>query len=92
MINIEYCVPSKFKKAKSGTIIKVMQEKETFDFYIQVSRDEENPIWINLAGFLEEALGGLIEDESFINSCLSLYYDQANETAAKNIQDTLIRS
>lgn len=92
-IIVDFCVPSKFKKSPYGTILKIPRDKpitqknepgspqddEKFDQYIQVSPDEENPSWMNLGVFLEEALDKPLNDESYVSSLLELYRSQKEE-------------
>jgi len=54
---VEYCVPSKFKKAPYKTVIRVMQDEGNQVLYMQTSRDQENPAWMRLGAILEEVVG-----------------------------------
>jgi len=69
-----YSKPSRFDNQPYGTIIKVSMDSE--EYFVQISKDRDNPNWITLAKFFELAFGKYVHKKDFINKCLLLIEGQ----------------
>jgi len=63
-----YTNPSKHVQAPYSTICKNGEE-----FFIQVSKDAENPNWLTMGDFLVKCFQTSIQKEDFIKNCLETY-------------------
>ena len=76
-ITVKYGVPTIYSKAPYRSVCKVVlnysnDEPERFEYYIQISLDDENPFWEPMGVFLEKTLRPLFESEIFINKCFDI--------------------
>lgn len=69
-IHIKYSRPSKFEKAPSGSVWKVIGETKT-ELFIQSSLDSDHPKWQLMGDFLMDTFKEHLEDEGFIAMCIS---------------------
>jgi len=78
-----YNAPSKFVKAPYASIVKVINdtsgEVATYDLFIQVSPDEENPEWLTMGDFLTKVLEFKLHDSHYINELLGLFNEIKNK-------------
>lgn len=54
--------PTKMDTARYGTICRVSSSPESFDIYLQISHDEENPTWMSMGTY-----SSLLSDEELYN-------------------------
>jgi hypothetical protein len=71
MTLIKYTPPSKYEIAPYGTTWQVEKSDKPLDYYIQISKDEQNPCWLPMGDFLVLVNQKHILEEKFINECLS---------------------
>lgn len=77
----KYIKPGILNKAPHGQIWYVAPDKsyERPDYYIQVSKNEENPRWLTMGSFLENVFKAKIlnADGLFVQKCLQdfTYYE-----------------
>ena len=70
MEQILYTKPSKHHKAPFGFSVKVMGDNDTFEFWVQTSKDEDEPDWKPSIDLLSELFKKDFEDPNFIKLVL----------------------
>jgi len=72
-ILVRYSAPTKFDYAEYGQIWRQLLDHNSYEHYIQVSKESESPSWIAMGTFLEKALENNFCDDLFIKNCLKDY-------------------
>ena len=70
---VRYSPPSKYDSETYGTIVQVVNDDKTFECYIQVSSEVDQPRWEPLGSFLAFAFKDLLHNPNFVAECLRLY-------------------
>ena len=66
-----YAVPSRYEPSPYGTVCEVIAEQDQpSEFYVQVSKDEQSPLWISRGAFLEMAFESELNSDYFIEELL----------------------
>jgi hypothetical protein len=60
-----YKPPSRFDNEQYGKIYRVIGENETVDTWVQISKFEAAPYWINITPFFEKNFQDLLKTEPF---------------------------
>lgn len=68
---VRYGMPSKMDTAPYHTLCKVSNNSDTVEIYLQISHDEEDPIWIPIAEFAQP-----VSDEHIHTALKSLLLKQ----------------
>lgn len=69
-IPIRYANPTKFDIAQYGVLVKVLRDDGSFDYFIQISKDEEAVEWIEMSKFLDQLFKDNYENDTFIKKLL----------------------
>ena len=76
-IDVRYSAPSKFDSAPHTTIAKVVtglgKDNETYKYYIQASKNDQQPEWMRMGDFLEIALESLFTRQTFVDETSLMY-------------------
>lgn len=76
-IDVRYNVPSKYDSAPHATIAKVVtglgKDNETYKYYIQASKNDQQPEWMCMGDFLEIALETLFTRQAFVDETSLMY-------------------
>jgi hypothetical protein len=70
---VRYSAPTKYDTAEYGKVWQQMLDDGSKAF-IQVSKDEQNPHWVEMGKFLEKVFAHKLYDEDFVLECLNIYY------------------
>jgi hypothetical protein len=54
-----------------GQIIKVLHDDETYTYYVQTSKDADNPDWENWGSILSKVFDNQIEEDEFLFTALN---------------------
>lgn len=73
---MRYSIPTRLDAGDYGQVIKVVGDNETYELYVQVSKEE--PCWIPVGKLLEKAFKNQFSDPLFINECLTLYQGKSD--------------
>ncbi len=79
-----YSAPTRHEKAPYKTIVRVHNDSEQWNYYIQISRNEEIPNWLPLGKFFEKAFDSYTTNTKFIEECIRLF-DYSNNKPLSNI-------
>lgn len=74
----KYAAPTKFDQAEYKTIWEEELDTET-RWYIQVSKDSQNPIWITIGEFFTKIYQSCLGDGLFIDEQVELFEQKENE-------------
>ena len=83
----KYNNPTKHVQANYGTI-----HRNESEYFIQVSKDPENPNWLTMGTFLVACFKDSFSNETFIKDCLATYDILTNpivEVMQCDIEDAL---
>lgn len=96
-----YHPPTKYDQLPLGTICKTIHDHsptvsydlnpaittdDSFDLYIQLSKDADHPHWERFGIFLEKTFCEDSTDKKFINSCLKKYKKQCSSAHQTLVQ------
>lgn len=76
-IKERHCPPQKYDIEPYGTVYKVTNEALSFDYYIQLSQEENAIDWKPLSCLLTELFSNLYDNVEFIEELLFLYHEEA---------------
>ena len=74
MREIKYAAPTKFNKDEYGTLWE--HQSDTTHWYIQVSKDKENPLWITIGDFFTKIYSSMLGDGLFMEEQIGLFEQQ----------------
>lgn len=74
----KYAAPTKFNKEEYKTIWE-HQLDTTTNWYIQVSKDKENPIWMTIGEFFTTIFSSCLGDGLFIEEQMELFEQQKDK-------------
>jgi len=71
---VRYTVPGKYDEGDFGQTMQVMGDNDTFQIYIQVQDDpQEPPHWIKSGDFFERVFNHTLQDKVALDEYLKLY-------------------
>jgi len=76
-IKERHCPPQKYDIEPFGTIYKVNNDALSYDYYIQLSQEDNDIDWKPISYLLTELFSNLYENVEFIEELLFLYHDEA---------------
>ena len=71
--NTRFSPPGKYDKAPHKTIYRLSKDDSHWEYFIQLSENEDEPHWLPMGYFLEHAFEGFLKDDAFIKECMRLY-------------------
>lgn len=74
----KYAAPTKYDQADYKTVWK-QQLDNHIQWYIQVSKDKENPIWITIGEFFTKIYQSCLGDGLFIDEQVELFEQKEKE-------------
>lgn len=77
-MEIKYAAPTKYDQAEQKTIWKQQLDQE-IRWYIQVSKDKDNPIWVTIGDFFTKIYQSMLGDGLFIEEQMDLFEQQEKE-------------
>lgn len=78
---IRYLKPSRFDKAKMGTVCKIINDPENeipAQIYVQLSPNEDIPSWQLIGTLLENAFKPILLNEDFLKFCIDMFIENLN--------------
>lgn len=69
----KYAAPNRLVSAPLATICRVFLDSGDSRLYIQLSPDENMPLWTPLGQFFEDTFEHFVDQEEFIQDCLKIY-------------------
>lgn len=82
---IKYTHPTPYDYHPYGTLWLFMEQSNQ-QMYIQLSEDENDPMWLRMGFFLETIFEDLFKNKEFINQCLRLDKDKEKNPSLKIIE------
>jgi hypothetical protein len=74
-----FTIPTRYDSEPFGTIVKFIGENDSYELWIQLSKDEKIADWKKVRYLLEETFKDLLTDSEFINACLGIYNGNENK-------------
>ena len=74
---VRYCAPTKYDLAPYKTVAKVHKDNG-YDFYIQLSHNQEDPKWERMGNMLEIAFSSEFDRSDFIDEAMVWYENETN--------------
>ena len=70
-IVVRYNVPQRMESFAYGQIIKVLHDDDTYTYYVQASKDTDNPDWVTWGLLLSKVFAERIEEDEFLFTVLN---------------------